>query len=101
MASEETKLKVQEVGPYCYRLYRNTLVHNMVIIFKCMFRETLFRVNITDHKNDSQSFNEMRVQHFDYEASNGIDTEDFITVPDIPYIVRIYLFPSRKCIINN
>lgn len=34
----------------------------------------------------------MRVQRFDYEASNGIDTEDIITVPDIPYIVRIEPF---------
>lgn len=58
-------------------------------MFKCIFRETLFRVNITDHKNGSQSFNEMRVQHFDYEASIGKDTDDIITVPDIPYIVRI------------
>lgn len=55
------------------------------------FRETLYRVNITDHKNNSQSFNEMRVQHFDYASSNGVDTDDIITVPDIPYIVRVLI----------
>lgn len=50
------------------------------------FRETLYRVNITDHKNGSQTFNEMKVQEYDYDASNGTDN-DIIIVPDIPYIV--------------
>lgn len=43
---------------------------------------------MTDHKNGSQTFNEMKVQKFDYSASNGTDS-DIITVPDIPYIVSI------------
>lgn len=53
---EHQKLKVQEVGPYCYR-------------------ETLYRVNITDHQNGSQTFNEMKVQEYAYDASNGKDND--------------------------
>lgn len=43
---------------------------------------------MTDHKNGSQTFNEMKVQSFDYDASNGSET-DIIVVPDIPYIVSL------------
>jgi len=50
------------------------------------FRETSYRVNITDHKNGSQTFNEMKVQEYAYDASNGTDN-DIIIVPDIPLIV--------------
>lgn len=52
------------------------------------FRENLYRVNVTDHKNGSQTFNEMKIQSFDYEASNGSET-DVIVAPDIPYIVSL------------
>ena len=45
-------------------------------------------MNITDHQNGSQTFNEMKVQEYAYDASNGKDS-DIIIVPDIPYIVSI------------
>lgn len=62
----------------------------LVILFKWFFfyRETLHRVNIVDHKNGSQTYSEMKKPEFDYTSSNGSD-QDIITVPDIPYIVRI------------
>lgn len=60
----------------------------IICVFLCFFRENLYRVNVTDHKNGSQTFNEMKTQSFDYEASKGLDS-DIITVPDIPYIVSI------------
>ncbi|XP_060837161.1 lysosome membrane protein 2-like [Rhopalosiphum padi] len=78
---EHQKLKVQEVGPYCYR-------------------ETLYRVNITDHQNGSQTFNEMKVQEYAYDASNGKDN-DIIIVPDIPYISAIALTIDENFLVRN
>ncbi|XP_025420985.1 lysosome membrane protein 2-like isoform X2 [Sipha flava] len=79
--SNNIKLKVQEVGPYCYR-------------------ETSYRVNITDHKNGSQTFNEMKIQEFDYNSSNGSDS-DIIVVPDIPYIIAIALTKDENFFIRK
>ncbi|XP_050533291.1 scavenger receptor class B member 1-like [Daktulosphaira vitifoliae] len=81
MNGEEPKLKVEQLGPYCYR-------------------ETLYRVNITDHKNGTQTFNEMKVQEFDYSSSNGSDS-DVITVPDIPYISAIALTKDENFFIRR
>ncbi|XP_050430314.1 scavenger receptor class B member 1-like isoform X2 [Adelges cooleyi] len=81
MNDEEPKLRVEQIGPYCYR-------------------ETLYRVNITDHKNGSQTFNEMKIQEFDHLSSNGSDS-DIITVPDIPYISAIALTKDENFLVRN
>ncbi|VVC37874.1 Hypothetical protein CINCED_3A020936 [Cinara cedri] len=81
LSGVDQKLKVKEVGPYCYR-------------------ETLYRVNVTDHKNGSQTFNEMKVQEFEYASSNGTDS-DIIIVPDIPYISAIALTKDENFLIRS